>query len=146
MQFKKLMASLGVVMCLCTTSNAVAYAEATVPYVDGGISLAYEIADDPVSSLNITNGTAECISSVKGKGAVSVTVVQTLQKYWGLWIWNDVDGAEWARTVDRNSIRLSNSKSGLDSGKYRVKSVFTLIDQNGKSETITIYSNEENLP
>ncbi len=143
MQLKKLMASLGVVMCLCTTSNAVAYAEATVPYVDGGISLAYEIADDPVSSLNITNGTAECISSVKGKGAVSVTVVQTLQKYWGLWIWNDVDEAEWTRTVDRNSIRLSNSKSGLDSGKYRVKSVFTLTDQNGKSETIKVYSNEK---
>lgn len=145
MQLKQLVASLGVVMCLCTTSNAVAYAETTVPYVDDGISLAYEIADDPISTLNITNGTAECISSVKGKGAVSVTVVQTLQKYWGLWFWNDVDGAEWTRTVERNAICLSNSIDGLDSGKYRVKSVFTLTDQKGNSETITIYSTEKKV-
>ena len=133
-------------MCLCTTSNAVAYAETTVPYVDSGISLMYEIADNPVSTLSIINGTAECISSVKGKGAVKITVVQTLQKYWGLWFWKDVDGAEWTRTVERNSISLTNSKSGLDSGKYRVKSVFTLTDQNGKSETFTVYSSEQNVP
>ena len=146
MQLKKLIASLMVVMCLCTTSNVVAYAETTMPYVDDDISLAYEIADDPISALNITNGTAECISSVKGKGAVSVTVVQTLQKYWGLWIWNDVDDAEWTRTVERNSICLSNFKNGLDSGTYRVKSVFTLTDKDGKSETVTIYSNEQVVP
>lgn len=139
------MASLGVVICLCTTSNAVAYAETTVPYVDGGISLAYEIADDPVSSLFITSRTAECISSVKGKGAVSVTVVQTLQKYWGLWFWDDVEGAEWTRTVERNSISLTNSISDLDNGKYRVKSVFTLTDQNGNSETFTVYSSEQKI-
>lgn len=143
MQLKKLMASLGVILCFCTTSSTAVYAEATVPYVDSGISLMYEIADNPVSTLNITNGTAECISSVKGKGAVRITVVQTLQKYWGLWFWDSVDGAEWTRTVERNSISLTNSKSGLDSGKYRVKSVFTLTDQNGKSETITVCSSEQ---
>jgi len=40
---------------------------------------------------------------------------------------------------------LSNSKSGLESGKYRLKSVFTLTDKNGKSETITIYSDEKSV-
>ncbi len=34
----------------------------------------------------------------------------------------------------------------LDKGTYRVKSVFTLTDKDGKSENITIYSNKDNVP
>lgn len=33
----------------------------------------------------------------------------------------------------------------LDSGTYRLKSVFTLTDRNGKNETITIYSHEQKI-
>lgn len=142
MWHKKIIASLGVLICLCTNLSAVAYAESAVPFVDDGISLAYEIACNPISSLDVTDNTAYCTSIVDGTGAVSISVTQTLQKHWGLWIWNDVEGAEWTRNVDRNSIRLSSTKQDLDKGTYRVKSVFTLTDQNGKSETITVYSNE----
>ncbi len=142
---KKIMASLGVLICLCANSGAVVYAESIVPFIDDGISLAYEIACNPISDLEITGNTAYCTSSVGGTGAVSITVTQTLQKHWGLWIWNDVEGATWTKTVDRNSIFLSSSKSGLDSGTYRVKSVFTLTDKNGKSETITVDSDEKKV-
>ena len=135
MQLKKIIASLAASICLFANSGVAVY----------GISLAYEIAEHTTSTLSIVNGTAYCDSSAKGENAVSITLTQTLQKYWGLWIWNSVDGAEWTRTVDRNSINLSNSKSGLDSGTYRVKSVFTLTDNNGKSETITIYSSEQKI-
>ena len=142
MQLKKIMVSLGALICLCVNSGVAAYAETTTSFVDNGISLAYEIANDPISDLSICDKTAYCTSSTSGINAVSITVTQTLQKYWGLWIWNGVDGAEWTRTVNYNSINLSNSKSNLESGTYRVKSVFTLTDKNGKSETITVYSNE----
>lgn len=146
MQLKKVMASLGVLLCLCS-SSAVAYADTTVPFANDGISLVYEIASNPISDLDIENHTAYCTSTVGGGStAVSITVTQTLQKHRGLWNWDNVKGAEWTRTVDRNSINLSNSKSNLDSGKYRVKSVFTLTDKNGKSETITIYSDEQSVP
>ncbi len=145
MQFKKMMVALGTLICLCANLGVVAYAETTAQFVDEGISLAYEIATAPRSNLSISDNTAYCTSSTVGKNAVSITVTQTLQKYWGLWIWNDVEDAEWSDQVDYNSIYLSNSKSGLDSGTYRVKSVFTLTDKNGESETITIYSNEQKV-
>ena len=143
MQFKKVVASFLVVLCLCS-SCAVAYADAVSPY-DDGIMLIYEIADSLISDLYISGNTAYCTSSADGSGAVSITVTQTLQKYWGLWIWNDVDNAEWTRTENRNSVYLSNSKSNLGTGTYRVKSVFNLIGINGKIETITLYSTEEKV-
>lgn len=145
MRLKRIMVSLGVLICLFSGANAVAYADTAVPYVNEGISLMYEIACNPISDLDIANNTAYCTSSVGGTSAVSITITQTMQKYWGLWIWNDVKGAEWTKTENRNSVRLSNSISGLSNGKYRVKSVFTLTDSSGKSETITIYSNQETV-
>ncbi len=144
MWYKKILASLGVLICLCTSSGA-AYAESVVPFIDIGISPTYEIACDPISDLEISGNTAYCTSKVGGTGAVSITVTQTLQKFWGLWIWNDVKDAEWSKQVDYNSIYLSNTKSGLGSGKYRVKSVFTLTDKYGESETVTIYSDQKKV-
>ena len=109
------------------------------------ISLAYEYADNPLSRLTINGQTAYCVSQTDGD-AVSITVTQTLEKYSGwFWIWNEVDGAKWSRTVNDNSIRLSNTKSGLDSGTYRLKSVFTLTNSSGKTETVTVYSEEEKV-
>ncbi len=145
MWHKKIMVSLGVLICLCANSGAVAYAESAVPFVNDGISLAYEIACNPISDLEIICNTAYCTSKTNGSEAVSITITQTLQKYWGLWIWNDVEDAEWTKTEERNLIRLDSTKQNLDKGTYRVKSVFTLTNRNGKSENITIYSNEDEV-
>lgn len=145
MQLKKVLVSLGVLFCLCSSSAAVAYADTTTSFVNGDISLAYVIADDTSSNLSIENKTGYCVSTASGFNAVSITVTQTLQKYWGLWIWTDVKDAEWTTTEDSNSISFSNSKGDLDSGTYRVKSVFTLTDIYGKSETITAYSSEQKI-
>ncbi len=146
MRFKKIMASLGTLVCLSGCFNAAAYADITEPFVDDGISLAYEIANNPISDLKIVDRTASCTSSTFSKNAASITITQTLQKSLGSGAWSRVNGAEWTRTEARSSVRLSNSISGLDSGTYRVQSVFTLTDKNGKSETITIYSNEQKVP
>lgn len=37
------------------------------------------------------------------------------------------------------------AKQHLSSGKYRLKTVFTLTDKNGKTETITVYSDEKSV-
>ncbi len=145
MQLKKIVLLLGVLVCFCANFSTVTYADTTVPFNDYGISVAYEIAEAPISTLSIVDKTAYCVSKTDGTNTVSITVTQTLQKYWGLWIWNDVRGASWSKQVDDSSIRISNSKSGLDSGTYRVKSVFTLTDSTGKTETITIYSDEKSI-
>ncbi|MGN0682816.1 MAG: hypothetical protein ACI4JY_03980, partial [Oscillospiraceae bacterium] len=87
-----------------------------------------------------------CTSSSGGVDVVKITVEQTLEKYSGwFWIWNSVDGASWTKTVNTNTICLSNTKSGLTSGKYRLKSVFTLTSSSGKTETVTIYSDERTV-
>lgn len=145
MQIKKVMVSFWVLVCLCTNFSAVVYADTTAQFSNYGASLLYEIAKAPISTLSIMDKTAYCVSSTTGTNATSITVTQTLQKHWGLWIWNDVKNASWSKQVDDGSIRLSNTKSGLDGGKYRVKSVFTLTDKNGKRETITIYSDEKSV-
>ena len=144
MHLKKLMASLGAVICLSTCFNAAAFAETTDYYAEE-ISPAYEIAENPISTLSIIDSTAYCTSETRGE-VVSITVEQTLEKYSGwFWIWNNVDGASWTKTVNTNTIRLSNTKSGLSSGTYRLKSVFTLTSSSGKTETITIYSAEKSI-
>lgn len=146
MRLKKIMVSLGIMVCLFSNLTAIAYAEPAIPLIDNGISLLYEIADAPRSNLSIVDRTAYCVSTTDGINAISITVTQTLQKHKVLWFWEGVSGAEWTGTNAYNSICLSNSKSGLDSGTYRVKSVFTLTDKNGKTETITIYSSEKKVP
>ena len=143
MQLKKVLASLLVGVCICANLSIAAYADTSERFPNYGISLTYEIANSPDSILSIENGTAYCFSSTTGSNTASISATHTLQKYWGLWIWNDVKNASWSKRVDGGSICLSNTKSGLDSGTYRVKSVFTLTDKSGKSETITVYSSEQ---
>lgn len=145
MHIKKKIASLGAALLLCFNFSVVSYADTVIPFENNGISLMYEIANSCRADLEIVQGTAHCTSVAKSTDAVSITVTQTLQKHWGLWIWEDVDGATWTETANISSVCLYNTKSGLKSGKYRVKSTFELTDDNGKSETITIYSNEQKI-
>ena len=103
----------------------------------------YENDCDPTSILVIAGTTATCRSSANSDTLKSITAKQTLQKYWGLWIWNEVDNASWTKTVNGSSISMSNTKSGLDSGTYRLKTEFTVTTSDGKTETITVYSEEK---
>ena len=57
-----------------------------------------------------------------------------------LWFWN-TEGGPWTRTVSSGVAQFDNYKV-VSSGTYRVKSVFTVTTKDGKSETITMYSNE----
>ena len=145
MHHKKFLVSLCVMLCLCANSNVITYAETVVPIVNDEISLAYEIASDPISDLAIVGNTAYCTSSVSGIGDLNITITHTLQRQGFLWLWYDVDSAEWTKTQNDSSVCLSTSKGGLDNGKYRLKSVFTLTNSNGKSETVTIYSDERQI-
>lgn len=147
MWFKRLLASVLFAACLCTSFSTTAFAEtATTNTFDSGISTLYDIAKNVYSELNIVGTKAECVSQTDGVNTIMITVEQTLQKYSGwFWIWDNVDGASWTKTENRSSISLTNTKSGLTSGTYRVKSVFTLTDKNGATETITVYSDEKKI-
>lgn len=121
-------------------------AETNDSFITDEVSPAYEIGANPTSNLSVSGKTAYCTSVVGGKKAVSITVEQTLEKYSGWFaIWNEVDGAYWSKTFTQSTISFSNTKSGLASGTYRLKSVFTLTNSSGKTETITIYSKEKSV-
>lgn len=134
------------VMCLCMCFSVPVSAEPTDSYIDCDVAPAYVIAYNATSNLSVSNQTAYCISKASGIDAIRISVCQTLQKYNSSYSkWNDVSGATWNRTVNECSISLSNTKSGLSSGKYRLKSVFTLTNSSGKTETLTVYSEEKTI-
>lgn len=146
MQFNKHLAFLLSAIILCMNTNVSASAEHSSQTVVNEIAPAYEIARTAQSSLSISYNTATCTSICTApSGTICVSAQQTLQKFWGLWIWNDVEGASWLTTSYSNSVSPVNTKTGLDSGTYRLKTVFTLTASNGETETITVYSEEKTV-
>ena len=144
MCLKKISAIAFLLAVLCVCLNVRTSAESAYYFMDSSISPYYENAHNPVSDLRISGTTAYCSSSTYGVDVVSITVEQTLEKYSG-WFWNNVEGAHWTETINANMISVDNTKYGLSSGTYRLKSVFTLTNSAGKSETITIYSDEKKV-
>jgi len=143
MNLKSLLAALSALLCAFVLFSVPAYGAETQMCLSGSAAPAYEIATSPASNLKISGKTATCESSAAGSNCASITVVQALQKYGGfLWVWNDVSGATWTKTVKASSITLTSTKSGLSSGTYRLKSTFTLTSKSGETETITVYSSE----
>lgn len=146
MQLKKSFALLLSAFMAFSSTSIPASAETATYALNEGIAPAYEYADTAKSMLYISSNSAECISRcTSSSDVVQITVEQTLQKFWGLWVWNDVDGALWTATERGSSISAVNTKNGLTSGTYRMKSVFTLTSSSGETETITVYSEEKTI-
>lgn len=145
MIFKKIFAILFCGTVLCTSLTVSACAETTSSIVESEITPAYEIASNARSGLNLSGQTAYCSSDAYGIETVSITVEQTLQKQGFLWLWSDVKDASWTTTVKMSAVAFDNTKSGLSSGKYRLKSVFSFTDKYGKTESITVYSGEKSI-
>ncbi len=103
----------------------------------------YEIATEITSVLSISGTTATCDSiSINDKDVVKIVATQTLEKQGFFWSWGTYDNTSWTKTANSNNIAMNNIKRGLDSGKYRLKTVATFTDKYGKTETITDYSDE----
>lgn len=136
---------ISILMCLlmCFSLSVTASAQ-TIP--TGIVQPYYEKASKATSTLSISGTTAICESYIKGNSdVVKIVAEQYLQKQGFLWIWSTYDGAEWTKTVYSNTLAMSNTKTGLSSGKYRLKTVFTLTDKDGKTEKITVYSDEKSV-
>ena len=97
------------------------------------------------SELQINNKIATCYSNVKNSRAVKITAEQYLQKQGFLWIWSTYDNAEWKKTVSSNALSMSNTKSGLSKGLYRLKTIVKITYSSGKTETVTLYSNQKSV-
>lgn len=139
---KKLFSVLTVIL-LCFSMTMTASAS-TVSF--GVAQPYYEQAIRTDVRLYIDGTVAKCESLTNGyPDVVEITADQYLQKQGFLWSWGTYDDAEWTKTVYSNTFTMSNTKSGLVSGKYRLKTVFKLTDKDGKSETITVYSEQRTI-
>lgn len=141
MQLKKILTSVLSAVVLCATPVTQAAAAAAEPY--SIVSPLYEIADGAWAELSFSGSSAICKSVAKSDNALKITAVQTLERQGFLWIWSTY-GDPWTKTVYANSITMSNTRS-VSGGKYRLKTVFTLTDSQGKTETITVYSSERSV-
>lgn len=143
MQLRKFLALMLSALIACSCMSVSASANKVSSALADEITPFYQSVRNAENCLSITSGNAECTSICKGMSNVnSISVEHTLQKFWGLWIWNDVDGASWSAIEHGSSICLMTNKNGLTSGTYRLKSVFTLTTSSGQSETFTVYSEE----
>lgn len=102
----------------------------------------YSIEANTYTDLSINGGKASCYSFVEAEKVQKIVGKQTLQKQGFLWTWSTVSGATWTDKDSSNHLSMLHTKSGLSSGTYRIETVFTLTANDGKSETITVYSEE----
>lgn len=99
------------------------------------------------SMLSIIGKTATCTSTYLSTkdDCKTITVVQTLEKHSFLIFWSTI-GNECTKTVyDTSDLSFINYKYNLESGTYRVKSVFTVELNDGETETVTVYSGEQSI-
>lgn len=141
MRFKKILCALAAAV-LCLSLSVTAYADAGM---NGNYSYIMPLFDDDIKprvSLVISGDSATCTCSASGDPSVieSISVVMTLQKSGLLGIYSDVKDAKWTKSVTGSSISLSGTKSGISSGTYRTKAVFTVTTNDGQSTTFTRYS------
>lgn len=86
------------------------------------------------STLTISSNTAYCKSSAAANSTVTkIEGTQYLEKKSGD-NWVTVKDCKWSDSEDMNYLTLSNSKSNLGSGTYRVRAVFTAYSENGSEE------------
>lgn len=118
---RRICAFLTMLMMLLVLPTTFVHAEAQVMNAPPGDSVAqplYTYTSSVSSTLSISGTTATCSSTVKGSANVTkIVATQYLQKK-VLWWWTEVD--HWSKTVNKNYLSMTNTKTGLDSGTYRV--------------------------
>lgn len=122
--------------------------------LSGNILAAYIPPDAPQysyislcnSTLTISGNTATCKTSVTGNynETTKIVITQTLQKQNSSGIWSDVSGTSWTTTIYNYVGSATNTKSGLSSGTYRLKSAIKVYVGNSY-EPIVLYSQQKTI-
>lgn len=102
-------------------------------------SPAYSYTHECSSDLSISGTTATCNSSVTGyyNKTTKIVIIQILQKQNSSGNWDNV--CSWSDTVYSFQGSLTNTKTSLSGGTYRLKTV-AIVYAGTANETITKYS------
>lgn len=99
----------------------------------------YQYTSSASSTLTISGSTAYCESKLTGLSSVtSISGTQYLEKK-VLW-WRDTV-AEWNASTNGTRLSMSNSKSNISSGTYRLRTEFTVYS-GSNSEPVEKISSE----
>ncbi|MDE6030150.1 MAG: hypothetical protein K2G32_00825 [Oscillospiraceae bacterium] len=143
MRLKNLLCAL-VAALLCLSLPVTAYADmrTTNSYYSNKVVPMLVDYLDTYAYITVNGSSATCECSARGDASViaSISVVMTLQKSGLFGIYSDVKDAKWTKSVTGSSISLSGTKSGISSGTYRTKAVFTVTTKDGQVDTFTKYS------
>lgn len=142
MKKRKFVSAIAAAVLLCVSLSMPSYAEKA--NIDSEITVFDIVRENYISDLAISNTTGTCTSRATGDNVKSITATQTLQKKSGS-SWTAVSGANWTKKTPISSLYMSNSKSGLSNGTYRLKTVFKQTNTSGQTETITVYSAEQKI-
>lgn len=123
-------------------SSSVYAVDLDVP-VEEEIIEEYAYFDTLESSLTFSGSTATCTSIAGASSGKSITATQYLEKYSG-WFWSWDTVATWSKTENGPLLTMTNQTS-LSSGKYRLRTVFTVTSTTGQEETQTAYSFERTV-
>ena len=136
---KKFCAAITAVSMLLSSANVVYAENSKDPYAAEPAYMEYDYIILTGSYLSINGKTAHCKSEAKGMEEVTkIEATQYLEKK-TLWWWDPVD--DWSLSVNGNNLEMTNYKSELGSGTYRLRTVFTVY-VSGDSEHDEVISEE----
>ncbi|MCH5325513.1 MAG: hypothetical protein J1E39_09925 [Eubacterium sp.] len=116
-------------------------ASAAAPGNGGGdtASPMYQYTSSVTSRLTINGKTATCESKATGTTSSLIEADQYLERHTFLW-WYETVG-QWGKSTTTKSLTMTNTKSNLTGGVYRVRTVFKVYNGT-KYETIEVISDE----
>ncbi len=132
-----------VLVALVVSASCYCGMSASAAQVEPDVSITSEYSYNSSSELTITGTTAQCVSKVKGKAAVtSIVINQTLQKQLSTGKWQFIE--HWNGSFTGSSATLTNTRANLESGTYRIYTQITLSTAND-FEVLTKYSTSKTL-
>jgi hypothetical protein len=119
------------------------FAPATSAYIV--ITPFYLYTGAVTNSLIITNNTASCHSVITGLSSITrIEATQYLQR-WNGSRWVNVENAVWSDSVNGRRLSMTNTRSNLSSGTYRVY-VEATVFAGSNSEFVTGWSSSVTIP
>ena len=131
-------------LCAVVISTSFAVGNAASAAVIPSDAPAYSYTSECSSALSVSGTTATCDSSVTGyyNETTKIVIAQTLQKKNSSGNWDDV--CSWGSIINYFADSLTNTKSSLSSGTYRLKTT-AVVYAGSAHETITKYSKEKTI-
>lgn len=141
---KKIVTILISVMLIMMSVTYISVSAKNLDFGSNEITPFYLYTYKATSDLSVSGNNVQCDSMLMGyPDATKVNATQYLQKK-NSTDWETVYNGTWSSSSNGNYLVMTNSKSNLSSGTYRLKTIFVVFSGN-EYEMITAYSSEKTI-